>query len=129
MFANLFISNDIEQPDSKEPEYRVQTKTVFDLPVKGSLFSFKALISLGELKKKEKGHVLSIEMVNQDVDKISFTPFEHTLDLPDADNAGILVGLNNIEIPDFGLYKVILKIDDNAEAFTFIKFRELKNER
>lgn len=128
MFANLFISNDIEQPDSGEPEYRIQTKTVFDLPVKGSLFAFKALISLGELKKKEKGYALSIEMVNQDIDNIAFTPFEHTIDLPDADNAGILIGLSNIEIPDFGVYKVILKIDNKEEASTFIKFREAKNE-
>ncbi|SYW14256.1 hypothetical protein [Oenococcus oeni] len=127
MFGHLIVSQNV----SKLPQgdlYSISTSNVFDLPVKGSYFSFTALLILGDLDASITGHKLTFRLDNDSDPKKNRILINNQSIEPVSipqNTASITMGINfnNQIIDEMGLYSVVALIDNNEIDSCKILFR------
>lgn len=126
MFANVFVGTSISQPDSKKTNYSIATGNVFVLPSAPSLFSLDVILVIGELEIDDNT-TCGVEMLNSKDEVIGSTKATLPKELNGVKSATVTFGIDNMEIPEFGYYKIVAKINnEKVDDFT-LKFVEETN--
>lgn len=133
MFANLIISRGFNQKNPNQNIYEFISENTFMLPVEKSLFSFQGLAIIGDFDKRPDKAKISFEMFHENDMKNNLLK-NLEINIPSnfpKDDAHSSVTLkfefNNVQIPHFGHYYIIMKVNEDELIRTEIEFKEIKN--